>query len=398
LTAVDVPSIHAWLLSARHHDDGGLSFMDELVALLRGQGLPLWRVSFSLMTKHPELVWHTVKWHEDSGVERIDRNRRTLDVSYFTASPLPLLQQGAAPFRERLAGSAPLRFPVAEDLRALGGSDYFVQGLPFSTGQIGYISWATRAPGGFDDDWLAVLAGLTPYLAQRIELESAYHATRALLEVYLGKNAGDRVVRGEFRRGGGELIEAAIWFCDLREFTSFSDANDPAVVVATLNAYFERVAGAVMARGGEVLKFIGDAVLAIFPVAGDAGAACRRARLAADDALAALAELNHERAAQGESRLDIGIALHVGQLMYGNVGARDRLDFTVISAAVNETCRLEALCKPLAASLTLSEAFVEAAGEGDVVDRGPQALKGVRTPLRVFTAAPRAPGESPGSR
>jgi adenylate cyclase len=286
----------------------------------------------------------------------------------------------------RLEGG-PLPFPICEDLRAQGGTDYFAQGLPGSTGEISYISWATRQPSGFSDDAVAALTALSPYLAQRIELESAYHGTRALLEVYLGRNAGQRVVAGGFRRGSGELIDAAIWFCDLRGFTSLSDDRLPQDVVETLDEYFDCVDGAVMQGGGEVLKFIGDAILAIFPVAGDAPAACRRALAAAERALAALDRVNAGSAARNEPPLAIGVALHLGQVMYGNIGAKDRLDFTVISSSVNEACRLEALCKPLQTPLALSQAFVEAARPDGLVDLGLHALKGVRAPLRVFTLA-----------
>jgi adenylate cyclase len=286
----------------------------------------------------------------------------------------------------RLA-AGPLPFPICDDLRAQGGTDYFAQGLPGSTGEISYISWATRHPTGFSDDAVAALTALSPYLARRIELASAYHGTRALLEVYLGRNAGQRVVEGGFQRGSGELIDAAIWFCDLRGFTALSDERSPQDVVKTLDEYFDCVAGAVMAAGGEILKFIGDATLAIFPAAADAPSACRRALAAAEHALAALERVNVERVARGEPPLAIGVALHLGQVMYGNIGAKDRLDFTVISSAVNEACRLEALCKALETPLALSQAFVEAARPDGLVDLGHHALKGVRAPLRVFTLA-----------
>jgi adenylate cyclase len=380
----ELPGIQLRLLHLRHVDDGGLSLMADLVELMRAQGLPLWRCRFNLMTKHPELVWHTVQWTEEEGVRLIDRSRLTMEEPLFMRSPVPLLRNGSPPIRVRLDREDP-PFPVCQDLKALGGTDYFIQGLRHSTGDIGYISWATRAPEGFSDEALAALEELTPHLAQRIELASAYHATRALLEVYLGRNAGQRVANGGFQRGSGELIDAAIWFCDLRDFTSLSEQSTPQAMVKTLDEYFDHVAGAVMARGGEVLKFIGDAVLAIFPVGGNAQQACQRALMAAEEALAALQGLNAERRARGEEPLAIGVALHVGQVMYGNIGARGRLDFTVISSSVNEACRLESLCKPLKVPLTLSEAFVQTARPETAVELGQHALKGVRAPIRVFT-------------
>jgi adenylate cyclase len=389
----DVAAVEAWLRTAPHVADAGASLMLGLVERLRTAGLPLWRCSFNLMTKHPELVWQTVQWSEEAGVRVVDRPRAALATAYFTASPVARLRQGAPPIRVRLDGDAPEpEYAICRDLQAQGATDYMAQGLPGVAGEISYVSWATRRPGGFGDAEIAGLTSLAPALAQRIELESAYRATRALLEVYLGRNAGRRVMEGEFRRGGGELIDAAIWFCDLRGFTSMSDGSAPREVVETLDAYFERVAGAVMERGGEVLKFVGDAVLAIFPTAGDAARACGAALVAAEDALAALAALNEERAARGRPPLAIGVALHVGPVMYGNIGARDRLDFTVISAAVNEACRLEGLCKVLGTPLAMSEAFVAAAAPVDAVDLGRHALKGVDAPVRVLTLARLASG------
>jgi adenylate cyclase len=388
----DLSAVYDWLLRAPHCDDGGATFMQGLVDQLRAAGLPVWRCSFSLMTKHPELVWRSVRWSESDGVQTIERSRDTLAAPFFTRSPVARLRDGEPWVRVRLA-PGPLPFPICEDLRADGGSDYFALALPGSNGETGYISWATRAPGGFDEAALASLRALAPVLSQRIELESAYHATRALLEVYLGRNAARRVVAGGFRRGSGELIDAAIWFCDLRGFTVLSDERAPQAVVETLDEYFDRVAGVVMANGGEVLKFIGDAILAVFPigpigpVGDDARAACRSALAAAEGALAALATLNGERVARGDGALGLGIALHLGRVMYGNIGARDRLDFTVISSSVNEACRLEALCKELGTPLTLSEAFVKALAPADVVDLGQHQLKGVRAPIRVFTLA-----------
>lgn len=377
-----VPEIQTWLLHTAHVPDGGPSFMRDLVALLRGLGLPLWRMSFALLTKHPEVLWRTLQWHETDGVSVIERQHRTLGDPFFTHSPVALLQQGSPPIRVRLTGED-VRFPVCRDLQQQGGTDYYAQGLAFSNGETSYASWATREPGGFSDETVSALDALMPALARRIELESAYHATRALLEVYLGQNAARRVLDGAFHRGGGELIHAAIWFCDLHDFTAMSDRMAPHEVVEMLDAYFDRVAVAVTARGGDVLKFIGDAILAIFPVSLDASAACQNALRAAEEALAALQALNEERAPRAP--LAIGVALHLGQVMYGNIGSKERLDFTVISSAVNETCRMGALCKALKTPLTLSETFVRALDGEDICDLGEHHLKGVKATARLFT-------------
>ena len=378
----DAPEIHEWLLHAAHVADGGPSFIRDLAARLRSLGLPLWRVSLSLLTKHPEVLWRTLQWHETDGVKILDRRHQTSQEPFFTESPVARLIQGSPPIRVRLTGDA-LPFPICRDLKQQGGTDYYAQGLAFSNGEISSVSWATRHPEGLSDETLSTLDAIVPSLARRVELESAYHATRTLLEVYLGRNAARRVLDGSFRRGGGELIHAAIWFCDLRDFTSISDRMAPHEVVEMLDAYFDRVAGAVTARGGEVLKFIGDAILAIFPIGIDAPAACQNALRAAEEALSALQKLNEERSP--EAPLAIGVALHLGEVMYGNIGSRERLDFTVISSSVNETSRLEGLCKTLGTRLMLSEVFVSAISRPDIVDLGEQDLKGVSSKRRVFT-------------
>jgi adenylate cyclase len=204
------------------------------------------------------------------------------------------------------------------------------------------------------------------------------------------------VLSSGFQRGRGEIFDAVIWFSDMRDFTALADRVPPAHIVELLDGYFDVVASTIAEHGGEVLKFIGDAVLAIFPVGDDARAAGRRARAAAEQTLSTLAEVSRARAAHGDEPIRIGVALHCGPVMYGNIGARERLDFTVISSAVNETSRLESMCKHLEIPLALSGAFVELAELDDVVDLGPHELKGVRAPLRVFTLRglanePRAP-------
>jgi adenylate cyclase len=353
-------------------------------------GLPLWRASFSVVTKHPEVLWLTLQWLEGHGISVVDREHRAFDDPPFTESPVALLLRGVPSVRVRLLDDA-LPFPICRDLRQQGGTDYYVQALRFSSGEVGYVSWSTRAPEGFSDEAIGALDALAPFLTCRIELESAYHATRTLLDVYLGHNAARRVMDGAFRRGEGVLTHAAIWFCDLRDFTAMSDSMTPANVVQMLDAYFDRVAGAVTARGGEVLKFVGDAILAVFPTDLDVPAACGNALRAADEALTALQRLNQERAP--ESPLAIGIALHVGEVMYGNIGSKERLDFTVISSTVNETCRLEALCKPLRTPLTLSAAFVNTLEGEQFVDLGEHSLKGVSAKARVFTLEKYEPSE-----
>ena len=277
-------------MDVEHVEDGGESFGGALAERLVAAGLPLWRLSFALMTKHPEVLWRTVQWKAGSVVVRDQPHARLLE-RFYTHSAVARARQSGERVRVRLLPGE-LPYPVAAELREEGGTDYDVEPLAFAGGQRGYVAFATQAEGGFTDEQLAALGELRPFLARRLELESAYRATRALLEVYLGKNASRRVFAGAFQRGAGELIDAAIWFSDMRDFTALSDDRAPGEVIAVLDGYFDAVASAISSRGGEVLKFIGDAVLAIFPVGDDAGSAAARALAAAEEAFAAIEAKN----------------------------------------------------------------------------------------------------------
>jgi adenylate cyclase len=377
-------ALRRWLMDHPHEDDGGAAFMRALAGRLGEVGVPLWRASYALMTMHPEVLWRTVQWRAGEEVVVRDQPHERLNDAFYTKSAVAAVRSSLRPVRVRLL-PGDLPFPICADLRDAGGTDYYVEPLPFTNDATSYVSFATNAPDGFSSEAMALLESIRPFLARRLELESACYATRALLEVYLGKNAARRVLAGAFQRGRGELVDAAIWFSDMRNFTALADRTPPAQVVQVLDAHFDAIATAVSDHGGEVLKFIGDAVLAIFPIDGDARRACRAALAAAEQALASLALVNAARAAPGEEPVAVGIALHRGLVMYGNVGARDRLDFTVISSAVNEASRLESLCKTLGTPLALSAAFAEAGAVDPVVDLGEHVLKGVSAPIRVLT-------------
>lgn len=380
-----------WILAEPHHEDDSTAFARALAAQLAAAGVPLWRMRYALLSMHPEVLWRSVLWRVVEGTNVVDQPHQRLEDPFYTASPIATVRKSGQALRVRL-GPGELPYALCRELRDEGATDFYAQPLSFTNGQVGYITFVTQAAEGFSEPTLALLDAVRPFLARRIELESAYHATRGLLEVYLGGNAARRVLSGQFQRGRGELTDAAIWFSDIRNFTQLSDRTEPARVVELLDAHFDAVAGAVADHGGEVLKFIGDAVLAIFPLDDDPRGACRRAFAAAEAAFAALGALNRELAARGESAIEVGIGLHRGRVMYGNIGARNRLDFTVVSSAVNEASRLESLCKPLGVRLALSAAFVETASLQDrVVDLGEQSLKGVRAPLRVFSVPDAVP-------
>lgn len=233
----------------------------------------------------------------------------------------------------KLDGSAPIAgYPILAELQADGMTDYLAVPLLFSSGVLQVATWSSRHPGGFGDADIAATEGLLPALCAVVETREQRRMLRTLLETYLGQQAGERAIR----RGDGETIAATLWYCDLRGFTAMSEDLPRDDVIALLNDYFECMAGPVQANGGEVLKFIGDAILAIFRIADDLDRdrSCRTALGAGEEALADLARLNDSRRADGKLALEVGIGLHTGAVMYGNIGAPSRLDFTVIGPAI----------------------------------------------------------------
>ena len=378
--------ITCWALEPATRSLGLAEALGGLGQRLLAAGVPVRRMRTSVTTKHPELFVRAGMWHAERGTDVRDGRRDLLVTATYLGSPVAKVRAGASRIRCRLTGpDADLSFAICGELAAEGLTDYAVYPLLFGTGERTYFSFATDAAEGFSGHDLALFEALLPVLSVRVEVESANYALSSLLDVYLGHNAASRVLAGSFMRGTGQPIHAAVWFCDMRGFTTMADRIPATEVVRTLDAFFESVAGPIGPHGGEVLKFIGDAVLAIFPVLSDgAGAACGRALAAAKAAVRGVALLNR----RGETPpIDLGVGLHVGEVMYGNIGARDRLDFTVIGAVVNEVCRVESLCRALASPILMTAAFAAACDRDRVRSRGVHELKGVAAPQEIYAPA-----------
>ncbi len=354
--------------------------LEQLALRLRELGVPVERALTGVPTMHPEVAVRALMWTLEQGQARVSYSHAFEEAPEYAASPVALIRdKGVDLIRRRLSGDeAQLDFLVCAELAEDGYTDYVGFAMPMSSGVRSFLSWATKAPDGFSDQHIELLSSIRPLLSLRGELESAQFAVRALLRTYLGPSAAERVLAGEVRRGTGKIIRAVIWYCDMRDFTRISDQASPEDLVALLDDYFERVSGAVEDEGGEVLKFIGDAMLAIFPVA-EAGVeqACGSAMRAARDALERLADTSHRA----------GIALHVGDVMFGNIGGRDRLDFTAIGAAVNMVCRVEEQCKEFGVPLLMTSAFVAHWSDDKIRTVGERTLRGVSQPATLFTLA-----------
>jgi len=266
--------------------------------------------------------------------------------------------------------------------------------LAFSDGHVNVISFAADRPGGFSAQELAQLEQMLPVLARMLEVHAMRRTAKTLLHTYLGEHTGERVLKGLVKRGDGEDIHAAILFCDLRDSARLAESMSRDAFLAILNTFFDCTAEAVLDHGGEVLRFIGDAALAIFPTQGrpaaseherhDTVSACRTALAAAADAVTRMEALNRERARSGEEPLRFGIGLHIGNVTYGNIGVPRRLEFTVIGTAANEAARIEGLCKSLNKSILISAAFAQCV-PGELVSLGHHRLRGLGAAREVFT-------------
>jgi adenylate cyclase len=304
-----------------------------------------------------------------------------------------MLQTGDALLRRRLNAKTQDEFPVLSDFIAAGMTDYVAMISRFAAERVlgdmdgVYSSWTTRAPGGFSDGQIEALQRIAPYLALAIKSVSLARMTGTLMETYLGRDAGQRVLSGRIVRGIAERIDAAVWFSDLRGFTRVTDTA-PEQVIPLLNDYADVIVSAIHEHGGDVLKLIGDGTLAIF-TADNRANACRAAKSAAIAARAGIVELNKRRAADDKPITDMYLGLHVGEVFYGNVGSRERLDFTVIGPAVNEASRIAAMCRSVDQPVLISSAFAEVGDmKRNLVSVGRYALRGVARPQELFTPDP----------
>src|SRR5271166_3690740 len=355
-------SVIRWLMTEGRHVTDAKSFLECFAAHLRDARVDVSRITTGVPVLHPQLFSVSSLWERDKGVtERRYRVDPTQDA-ILANSPIRSAYDGN-PFRSRLTTAAEQpEFPILTELRSTGVTDYVVLPVPFSDGTNKAVSLATTRAGGFSDDEIALFEAMTPAVAVNLEIQALRRMARTLLDTYVGRQSGGRVLAGQIRRGAGETINAVIWLSDLRGFTGLSETLPRDELIGMLDHYFGPMCDAVETNGGEVLKFIGDSVLAIFPVEPDAASACRRALEAARTAKATIEADNQRRVASGAPLIHYGLALHVGDVMYGNIGGSTRLDFTVIGPAVNLTARIESMCKTLDRSPLLSAEFARLSG------------------------------------
>lgn len=378
--------VATWLARPEHAPNETEDFFRALCERLTAEGIPLSRAQFGRLAMHPQVFARTYVWRRGGAIEVVDRPWGTENSDAYRSSPVYVIHQGADSLRRRLDVADPqLDFPILHELKAEGATDYVVMALPFSTGQKNFISWMTDRPGGFATADLSLLHDLLPLMSLRLELDGAYDVTNNLLNTYLGPAAARRVLAGTIKRAEGERLDAAIFYTDLRNFTAMADSVPPEEVIETLDDYFDCMIEPVKRRGGDVLKFIGDGMLAIFQIRrGDVDLAACRAISAAVEGFENLNRLNRGRADAGKAPLKVGVALHAGEVVFGNIGSADRLDFTVIGPAVNEVSRIDALSHLLDRPLVTSAEFAAHDCGFELESLGFHVLRGVRRPRELF--------------
>jgi adenylate cyclase len=381
-----IDNIAEWLLKPPPQLAEGWVNFDEFAWRLVAAQMPLLRVTLHAATLHPQFLGTTITWWRDTGeTVQVMIAHEVADAIPYEKNPVRRVCYGRETLRRRLdRPDDTLDFEILIELRDRGGTDYIAMPIDGVYAAAYMLTFVTDRPAGFTDKELADLARLGQRLSIIADRHNQWWITRNLLCAYLGANTGPNVLSGQIRRGTGMALAAVLWSSDLRGFTERSDRLLSERIIAILNALFEAQAAGIRTHGGEILKFIGDGLLAIFPIAeSDAVAAVAKAAVAAaQDAISAVASLTDHPAMDGEPPLDIVIALHIGTVHYGNIGAADRLDFTVIGPAVNLVSRIENAAKTLGQPIVVS-AELAAALDG-VVSLGRHRLRGLPVPQELF--------------
>jgi len=365
-------------------------FIDDIFAQmcirLQQAGIPVKRATLHVLINHPQWLGARMMWSDGSReaeIALVDYEVR--ERPEYIGSAAHEITDGATELRERLEQDPSLgrKHALYDEMRAKGLTDYVAWPLYHTLGKRHIVTFATDRPGGFDDAHIAGLKKLLPVLALVSEIRIKNRLARTLLETYVGSHAGELILAGATRRGTGTTVRAAIMICDLRDFTRISDNWPRDDVIDLLNDYFDAMSEPIARYGGEILKFIGDGLLAIFPLS--APDACANLLRAVAEARQAMAALNERNSVTGRAPLNYGIGVHVGDVMYGNIGSTSRLDFTVIGPAVNMASRLEALTKTIGKKVLLSRAFAELVEKEFALEHvGQHAVRGFNEPLDLF--------------
>ena len=391
--------IRDWIVQRALAGAGEVEILAGVCERLEALGFRLLRASVASDLLDPTYDGRGVRWNRgEGGIEEVFPREDGATVNEtWVRSPFYALSEGGLTHLRRRFDATYRRaeFPLLDRFADQGATDYVAfstrvgESVRFGEGQGIASSWLTDAPQGFSAAQVDALASLLPTLALAFMLRNTHRTAHTAITTYLGSDAALHVLGGNIVRGRATPITAVVWFSDLVSFTRIADSASPEVVLALLNDYAEAQVDAIEMNGGHVLKFIGDGILAIFRD-DDSTRACARALDAAAEQKRRIGALNARRAAASLPVTGTQLALHVGELLYGNVGSPRRLDFTVLGPAVNEAARIEALCRSLEQAVIVSSAFADAAGPARerLVSLGRYAMKGVARPQELFTLDP----------
>jgi adenylate cyclase len=385
MDTAELDRLNAWLIDGARSATGPNGPFRETCERLLAAGVPLARVALFIRILHPDIYGRAFFWRPGAEVV-VSTADIDIDKSPgFLSSPVLAVYQNRSELRCRLDDPPSRRFPFLDELRAEGVTDYVALPLHFTDGSIQVVSYTTKDPDGFADAQLDALRRITAPMARLAEVITLRRTAAGLLDTYVGNSAGERILAGDIRRGHAEAMQAVIWLSDLRGFTALSDRLSPRVIVEILNRYFDCQVPPIRKHGGEILKFMGDGLLAVFPIAkdgGDVADVCARVLDAAREARANVVAMNY---GSGETveRFRFGLALHIGDILFGNIGGSGRLDFTCIGPAVNLAARLEKIAGRLGRTVVASSVFAGLCAR-EWADLGEFPIAGLSSAQRVY--------------
>lgn len=388
----DPKAVADWLIDGARSAADTQRVLGELCDRLLSCGFPIWRVGLFLLTLHPHIMGQRFLWKTGSAVDVNSAPFEAFQSDDFRNSPVRRVIDSGISVRRHLAEKdCPIDFSMLRELREEGVTDYLAVPLFFADSVVHGATFATQKPSGFTDTQIATLEAIAAPLARAVENRTLRRTASALLDTYVGNKGGTRILAGQIRRGYADTIDAAIWMSDMRGFTTLADQLAPETLLDLLNRYFDCQVPSILDRGGEVLKFMGDGLLAVFllePGGANAKEACNAALSAAREARVAVARLSRRLESRGILAgglrgLRLGVALHLGQVLFGNIGSRNRLDFTCIGPAVNLAARIEKLTGKLGRTILASDEFAQQC-PSEFVAVGEFDLAGFASTRKVF--------------
>ncbi len=382
--------VATWMLTDGRHITEPRAFIGALVEHLNNAGARVDRIRMSIPTLHPQFVALGMSWSRGEEAQFWSGHHGVQLTDAYIGSPMEFVQLHQQMLHQRISPKASEgEHPIWQELRAAGLQDYLAIPMVLAAGRMATLTVATSDTPGFSDDDVARFTALTNLLTPLVELMAGRRTTLGLLDTFVGKRISERILQGQVKRGDGEQISAAFWYSDLRGFTALSETLPTDQLLRLLNDYYEYCAAAAAARGGEILQFIGDAILIVFEITDPSRTrtVCAAALDAAVDAFDTIAVVNNRRRRSGQPEIEFGLGLHLGTVTHANVGAPNRLAFNVVGPAVNMTARIQSMTKELQIPLLMSADFARQI-DASVISVGRHEMRGIAKTQELFRLTP----------